>query len=256
MYKLLIAEDEPLERKALRIILQKYFYNIDITKDCKNGYEAVLNSKIYKPDIILMDIRMPKKSGLDAQREIIDFLPNVKTIILTAYEKFDYAKEAIEYGVSNYILKPVKPNDLKLAVTKVINSIEKLDSSNANNNNKSKVSYENTADSCENTIKAILKYIDNNFNNQINLTSVANFVHLNPQYLSRFFKQKTGVTFIQYITKLRLEKAKKLLINTDKSITQIALEIGYLDAAYFSKVFLRNENLSPHKFKVTNSNKI
>ncbi|PRR85258.1 response regulator transcription factor [Clostridium luticellarii] len=255
MYKLLIAEDEPLERKALRIILQKHFYNIDLLEDCKNGCETVLSAKIYRPNIILMDIRMPKKNGLEAQREIIDFLPNVKTIILTAYEKFDYAKEAIEYGVSNYILKPVRPNDLKCAVTKALNSIEKFDSSNTGNNI-SRSSFNNNSNPSEDTIKSILKYIDNNFSSQINLTSAANFVHLNPQYLSRYFKQKTGVTFIQYVTRLRLEKAKKLLITTDKSITQVALEAGYLDVAYFSKVFLKNEKLSPHKFKMKNSNKI
>lgn len=245
MYKLLIAEDEPLERKALRIILKRYFYNIDILKDCKNGCETVFNAKVYRPNIILMDIKMPKKNGLEAQKEIIDFLPNVKTIILTAYQKFDYAKEAIEYGVSNYILKPVRPDDLKSAVTKVIHSIEKLDSSSPIKNN---------SNFCENedTIKSILKYINNNFNNRINLTSTANFAHLNPQYLSRYFKQKTGTTFTKYITNLRIEKAKKLLTTTDKSITQVALEVGYLDVAYFSKVFLKSEKLSPYKFKMKN----
>lgn len=251
MYKLLIADDEPLERKALRIILQRDFYNIDIKKDCKNGHEVVLNAKIYKPDIILMDIKMPEKNGLEAQKEIIQFLPNVKTIILTAYEKFDYAQKAIKYGVVNYMIKPVRTNDLKVALDKVIQSIETTEK-----HDNLKMTDINSKNIYEDTIKIILKYIDSNFNRKINLNSVANYVHLNPQYLSRYFKQKMGITFTQYITKLRLEKAKKLLINTDKSITQIALEVGYVDAAYFSKVFFKNERLSPYKFKVSSYSKV
>lgn len=100
MYKLMIVEDEPLERKALRIILKKEFYNIDIIEDSKNGEEAVLKAKVFKPDIILMDIKMPEKTGLDAQKEIIEFLPNVKTIIITAYEQFSYAQTAIKMELS------------------------------------------------------------------------------------------------------------------------------------------------------------
>ncbi|MBV7273500.1 response regulator [Clostridium thailandense] len=247
MYKLMIVEDEPLERKALRIILQREFFNIDIKEDSKNGEEAVLNAKIYKPDIILMDIKMPEKTGLDAQKEIINFLPNTKTIIMTAYGEFDYAQTAIKYGVIDYLLKPVKPSDLKASVYKALKSIENIDSTKIANLKSKEIS--------ENVMKTALKYIHNNYAQDIKLNNVADFVHLNPQYLSRYFKQKMGVTFTQYVTNLRLENAKKLLVNTDKSITKIALEVGYTDVAYFSRVFFRNENKSPYKFKMSYFNK-
>lgn len=238
----MIVEDEPLERKALRIILQREFFNVDIKEDSKNGLEAVLNAKIHKPDIILMDIKMPQKTGLEAQKDIIDFLPNVKTIIMTAYGEFNYAQEAIKYGVIDYLLKPVKPADLTFSVNKALKSIEKIDSL--------KITKLKSKEVPESTLKTILNYINNNYNRQINLNIVAEFVHLNPQYLSRYFKQKIGMTFTQYITNLRIENAKKLLVNTDKSITQIAMEVGYVDVAYFSKVFFKNEKKSPYKFKM------
>ncbi|KYH29507.1 MULTISPECIES: response regulator transcription factor [Clostridium] len=248
MYKLMIVEDEPLERKALRIILKKEFYNIDIIEDSKNGEEAVLKAKVFKPDIILMDIKMPEKTGLDAQKEIIEFLPNVKTIIITAYEQFSYAQTAIKYGVIDYLLKPIRPIDLKMVVNKALKSIEKVDSI--------KVKDLKSKDISENTIKAVLKYIDNNYSRDISLNTVANHVHLNSQYLSRYFKQKLGITFTQYVTNLKIEKAKKLLINTDKSITQVSMEVGFSDVSYFSKVFYKNENLSPYKFKCKYKNNL
>ncbi|AZV56186.1 response regulator [Clostridium sp. AWRP] len=243
MYKLMIVDDEPLERRSLRILLQREFFNIDIKGDSKNGEEAILNAKINKPDIILMDIKMPEKTGLDAQKEIISFLPNTKTIIITAYGEFDYAQTAIKYGVIDYLLKPVRPSNLKASINKALKSIDNFDSRKIANLKSKEIS--------ESTIKTAIKYIDNNYTQDIKLNTVANFVHLNPQYLSRYFKQKMGVTFTQYITNLRLENAKKLLVNTDKSITQIAMEVGYTDIAYFSKVFFKNENKSPYKFKMS-----
>ena len=241
MYKLLIAEDEPLERKALKIILEREFYNIDIVEDAKNGDDAVNNAKLYKPDIILMDIKMPEKTGIDAQREIIKFLPNVKTILITAYGDFNYAQKAIKFGVFDYLLKPVKPSDLKSSIEKSIKAIEKIQSTktaNFSNNNLP-----------EDMLKTVLNYIHSNYNHQITLNDVAKFVHLNTQYFSRYFKNKTGTTFTQYITNIRIENAKKLLINTNMSISQIALQVGYSDPAYFSKVFVKCEQQSPYKYK-------
>jgi len=245
MYKLMIVEDEPLERQALRVILQRNFFNIEIKTDSTNGDEAILNAKIFRPDIILMDIKMPEKTGLDAQKEIINFLPNVKTIIMTAYEKFEYAQKSIKYGAMDYLLKPVRPVDLRASVEKAIKSIDKIDSQNIISLKSQEVSGD--------VIKATLKYINNNYNQQISLESVAEFVHLNSQYLSRYFKQKVGITFTQYIKNLRIENAKKLLTRSSKSITQISLEVGYFDAAYFSKVFSSQEKQSPYKFRTCHS---
>lgn len=243
MYKLMIAEDEPLERRALRIILEKNFFNIEIIDDAKNGIEAIKNARLNKPDIILMDIRMPEKTGLDAQKQIISFLPNVKTIILTAYGDFNYAQTAIKYNVIDYLLKPVRPSDLKNSINKALNLINKETSS--------KISKKSLSGTEENPIKAAIKYINDNYTQQLTLNLVANLVHLNPQYFSRYFKSKTGYTFTQYITKLRIDKAKKLLATSDKSITQISLEVGYIDPAYFSKVFYKSEKKSPCKYKAS-----
>lgn len=135
-----------------------------------------------------------------------------------------------------------------MVVNKALKSIEKVDSI--------KVKDLKSKDISENTIKAVLKYIDNNYSRDISLNTVANHVHLNSQYLSRYFKQKLGITFTQYVTNLKIEKAKKLLINTDKSITQVSMEVGFSDVSYFSKVFYKNENLSPYKFKCKYKNNL
>lgn len=242
MYRILIADDEAFERKTIRFILQKTFTNIEIVDDAKTGNEAILLAEKYRPHIILMDIKMPEKSGLEAQESIIEFLPNVKTIILTAYDNFSFAQNAIKLAAVDYILKPVKPEDLSESINKIISLLK----------NESTNDFYNSVEVSSNRdpIHKAIEYINQNFSENINLESVAEHVHLNPHYFSRYFKNNTGVNFIEYVSKLRVKKAKRLLVSTEKSISRISLDIGYVDPTYFTKVFLKYEGISPHKYRL------
>lgn len=242
MYKLLIADDEAFERKAMRFILNKNFNNLEILDDATTGNEAISLSQKFKPNIVIMDIKMPEKNGLDAHKEISSFIPSVKTIILTAYDNFNFAQSAIKLGVVDYILKPVRPNELNASINKIISLINTEDSHFYPSKN---------LPSAKDPIRKALEYINIHCCENINLESVADYVHLNPQYFSRYFKNNTGVNFVEYVSKTRLKKAKKLLLSTNKSINRISLEVGYSDAAYFTKVFTKYEGISPHKYRLT-----
>lgn len=243
LYNLLIAEDENLERRALRYILGNKISNINICGEARSGLEAIEIAKITSPDIILMDIEMPELSGLEAQREIIKFLPNVATIILTAYDDFIFTQSAIRLKVIDYLLKPIKPDDLTEAINRCISLITMQHNIGISNNLH------------DTLIQEAIKFIDKNYNQDINLELVAAYIHLNPQYFSRYFKSKIGINFINYLSSLRIKKAKELLLNTDENITEISLKVGYIDSSYFSKVFLRSVGITPHKFRFENRKK-
>ncbi|WP_017473253.1 response regulator [Amphibacillus jilinensis] len=123
MIKLLVVDDEEIERKSMLMILSKAFNNIDI-KEAKNGKVAVNLAKTYRPDLVLMDIKMPGISGLEAILEIKKDLPKVECIMVTAYDTFAYAKQAIKLGVKDYLLKPSKVNEIIEIVGQVIAQIE------------------------------------------------------------------------------------------------------------------------------------
>ncbi|MBV7271304.1 response regulator [Clostridium sp. PL3] len=123
MYKLLIVDDEAFERKIIRFMLKKNFSNVEIVDEAANGDDAILLAQKHKPNIIIMDIKMPGKNGLEAQQSIIQFNPNVKTIILTAFDNFNFAQNAIKLGVVDYILKPIRPDKLSNSLTKVISNL-------------------------------------------------------------------------------------------------------------------------------------
>ena len=124
LIKLLIAEDEALERKALRFLLKKYFsQSIEVVDEVSNGRDAVDDAILLKPHIILMDIHMPIMEGLEACSIIKESYPQTEFIIITAFNYFDYAKKALSIGVSDYLLKPFSNDEFVNSVNKVINKI-------------------------------------------------------------------------------------------------------------------------------------
>ena len=107
MYKILLADDEGLELDALMFILEKSFPGQCVIETAKTGYDAVELSERFRPDIAVMDIRMPGINGMEAIQAIQATSPGILFIVLTAYDKFEYAKEAIRLSVFEFLTKPV-----------------------------------------------------------------------------------------------------------------------------------------------------
>lgn len=240
MYNLLIAENESLERIALKHIVSKSLNHVTICGEAKNGLEAIEMAKTNNPDIILMNIEMPKLNGLEVQKEILKFLPNAMTIIITSYDDFIFTQAAIRLKVTDYLLKPVKPDELIESIQRGI-SIMNLQRDQ-----------EPVKESGSTLIQEAIRFIGDNFDQDINLEAVAGYVHLNTQYFSRYFKSQTGINFTDYLSSLKIKKAKEMLIHTNKNITEISMSLGYADSSYFSKVFLKAVGMTPNKFRAQN----
>ncbi|TKC14420.1 response regulator [Robertmurraya kyonggiensis] len=121
--RVLIAEDEFLERKAMKKFIEENFEDTSVIGEAVNGREAIeLTAKI-EPDIILMDIKMPGINGLEAIEIIKKNHPDSKFIIISAYDSFHYAKQAIGLGVKDYILKPSKKAEMLEVFTRIMSEI-------------------------------------------------------------------------------------------------------------------------------------
>jgi two-component system, response regulator YesN len=245
MYTLMIVEDEPMEREALRRIVAKEFKDqIKLVEDAKNGIEAVIKAQQNKPDIILMDIGLPGKNGIEVQQEIISFLPNVQTIILSAYSDFDYAQKAVKLKVKDYLLKPLKTVNLKSSINKIILDLVDI----------SKNEYQfDLKESESDIIKKSISYMNDNFKDKIDLKSISNYIHLNAQYFSRVFKKEVGISCIDYLNQLRINHSCKMLCSTAYPVYRIAIESGFTDASYFSRVFTRHLEDTPIEYRRKNS---
>lgn len=102
------------------------------------------------------------------------------------------------------------------------------------------------------TFMKLMKYINDNYREEISLTSAAQVLHMNSNYVSQLFKKEAGVTFVHYITQKRLEDAKELLVTTQKPLTDIALEVGFNDTFHFIKTFKKFTGMTPGQYRTNN----
>jgi len=237
MYEILIAEDETIIRKGLIKIITEMDICFGKIYEASNGLEAADIIKRYKPSIVITDIRMPIKDGLDFISEVRNNHHDIRFIIISGYSEFSYAQKAISYNVTEYLLKPIKKDKLYNALIK---AIEQLRTTNINK-------YKNNTYS--HSINCAISYIVENFNQNISLTEVANYLDLNPSYLSSIFKKETGMGFTEYLHQIRIEKAKQLLSQPYLKIYEISQKVGFTDDKYFYKIFKELTGLTPSKYR-------
>jgi|GEM_PF-3420336 len=123
MYKCLIVEDEALARYAFRAFALKNFPQIEVVGEAETGFEAIEVFHKTMPDVVVMDIRIPGKSGLEVSKELLNLKPDIKIVILTAYEDLDYMHRALALGVSGYLLKPLDKEEARVKLNKILEEI-------------------------------------------------------------------------------------------------------------------------------------
>ncbi len=124
MYRILLADDEGIVLNSMTFLIEKNFEGKFEIETAKSGRAAIEAAEVFRPDIIFMDIQMPGINGIEAMKEIRTIIPGVIFIVLTAYDKFDYAKEAINLGVMEYLNKPFNQKDV---VAVLQTAMEKVD---------------------------------------------------------------------------------------------------------------------------------
>ena len=125
MYTYLIVDDEMIERKGIRMLLSWMNIRENIL-EASNGEEALEVFEKEKIDVLLTDINMPFMDGIELLSRIHEEYPGTETVIFSGYDEFSYAKKAISYGVSAYILKPVNPEEFEKVVGEINEKLAKV----------------------------------------------------------------------------------------------------------------------------------
>ena len=229
MYKVMIIDDEAAVRKLLKITIDWTQLGMEVVGEASSGIEAINIIDDIRPDICFVDIRMPFMDGIEFSKLAIKRYPMTKIMILTAYDEFEYARNCIGIGVTEYQLKPIVKKDIYDALLKVK---KKLDSEDR---------IEKTVADLDGGMASIVdqikEYIRKNYAvSDLNLTKIAQEFGFNSSYLSRKFKQETQESFVDFLFKIRMEQAK-LLAKQGKVMYQAAEEVGVPDPNYFSKCF-------------------
>ncbi|HEY4544235.1 MAG TPA: response regulator [Tissierellaceae bacterium] len=242
MDRVIIADDEETIRNGLENLINSYDINLTVIKKCKDGKESIEAIEKYKPEIIIMDINMPHINGLDVIDKVKDISPYSKIIIISGYDKFEYAQKAIELGVFNYLLKPIdiiKFKDILIEAKKSYS--ERLWEINQLNEDEIK---SNSIDDC-------ISFIQKNYSNsELSLNLVAEHFFVSTSYLSKTIKNKTGHNFTDYLNKLRINRSIELLKSKKNyTIKEISDMVGYNSQHYFSRAFKNYTGKSPVQYK-------
>lgn len=231
---LLIADDENLELKVLEKTVKKHFVDELEIFASSNGRKASQICDEVKPDIALLDIEMPGMNGIELAKYIKEKYAECIIIFITAYDRFDYAIEAMHIKAFDYLLKPWKEERLCELINTAIENVRSMQKT----------------DSIVHSQKDIIKdYIDRNYKKDISAKDVAGILGYSDVYFSKVFKQLFDDNFINYLTKIRIDRAKLLLKDISFNIKEVGKSVGYADSNYFTKVFKRSIGMSPSEYR-------
>lgn len=225
----LMVDDEYLELEQLTQLIYKRYPSWNLFS-AEDGSEAVELATAHMIDIALIDIHLSGESGLDLADKLQSLSKGIQFIIVTAYQDFEYAKRAIKLNAIDYIVKPIIQKELY----EVLNSLEK----------------ENHTPSVTPLLEKGMQFVQNNYDKNIHLQDVAQHIHVSTNYLSKKFNDELRFSFNDYLSQLRLNQAKKLMIeHPEYSLQYISDSVGYSSQNYFTNSFKKYEKMTPTQFK-------
>lgn len=241
MWKVLIVDDEPRVRRGLRKWIEDFDLGFKVVGEASNYSETEKLASIEEPDLFIMDINMPGINGLEIITKLKVKYPNAYTIIVSGYDNFEYTHKALKLQVYDYMLKPIPKTDFYDVLTSLRDELLK----------KEDVIIE-IDENISGIVQRVREYIDLNYSNpELSLNGVSEIYNVNKNYLSKLMKEELGSSFTEYLTSLRLEKAKEILVdgNSYPNILDIANNVGFNTQHYFSRVFKKNEGMSPLEYR-------
>jgi two-component system response regulator YesN len=264
MYKLFIADDENIIIKGLKKLLDWPSLQIEIAGEATNGRDAEEAILRLKPDLAILDIRMPVRTGLDVLHTIRKEKIETKVIFISAHKDFGYAREALELGALNYLTKPINKEKLKSSVEEALRQIDdhavareamkkifRMEKDDLISKHEFSKEIIPEFINCQNNnqIKDILLFMDAHYAEDITLEKIAKRAYMNPFYFSVYFKKNSGIHFKNCLTRIRMEHALNILKEEDIETWELAERVGFKDSRYFSGLFKKLFGKTPVKYK-------
>lgn len=251
MLKILIAEDEDIIRKGLAYTIDWLSIGYVLVGEAANGEEGIKKIKELKPDVVLADIMMPKVNGLEMIRRAREEV-RFKSVILTSYAEFDYAKEAIELRAYDYLMKPVDVDKLKEVMRKLqadINHENEKELVFQQKNQGMDIELLSSGDFYKNPyVKRTIDFIKERYVDKISIESISEELEISSSYLSRKFKEETGHTYLDFLNMYRVQQAIRFLNEGIYRVYQVSDMTGFSDYKHFCTVFKRYTKTSPTEF--------
>jgi two-component system, response regulator YesN len=247
MYEVVLVDDDVIVIEFLIKVIPWKDYGFQVVASFQDSKEALAFMQENPYDVLITDIGMPKLNGIELIEQLKKSNINSYNVILSCHDEFTFAQQAIKLEAYDYILKESMEESNIMALLKRLKN--KLDQDSLISNQQLKVTkFLEMTTKNEDVLKA-QTYVQTHIGEKISLTEVADHLHLNSSYFSRMYKKETGEGFVEYVTRLKMEKAIELLDLTKNSVEQIAYELGFESKSYFLKTFKKFYGVSPKSYK-------
>ncbi len=242
MLELVIVDDEPMILKGLKELFpwEKLHYHVAaVFKSPLDCLEYVQTNPV---DVILSDVRMPGITGITLAQKIQAGHPHIHVVLLSAHADFEYAQLAMQYGVKDYLVKPVKAQNLIDAFNRLYHQIAGECPVEGGDAYQDKIA------------QYVNRYVREN-PATASLSGAAEELGYTPGHLSRLFHNATGATFSDYLGRTRMEYAAQMLLAPQTNLEDAAFYVGYDSVKHFSKAFEKHFNMLPEEYQLKGGEK-
>ena len=261
MYRAIVIDDEKWVVKSLIATIkdQEYF---EITGEFYDGVSGLDYIRRQQPELAFVDVRLPGMGGLEILQTAHAEGLRTLFIMISGHAEFAYAQKAMFHDAIGYCLKPFSRSELLDSMQKAYALLEgsaaraaepppapSAPEAEAAPEPQEESFHPKHLTSSHKSVQMILDYTEEHYREDISIQDLAEQCSINANYASQLFKQEMGVTFVSFLTGLRINHAAWLLTHTDEIVFHIASQVGYSDYFYFAKVFKKVMGCTPTAYR-------
>lgn len=243
MHQVVLIDDENIIVEGLRRVVRWEDYGCQVVGTACDAEEGTRLIRELRPHILFTDIRMPGRDGLAMVAGLRSEFPDMQVAILTGYRDFAYAQEAIRLGVTRFLLKPSKMEEIKEALTVMTERLNKQEIAATEE--------EQAQHAGSFIVNQALLFMEKNYQQKLTLQTVADCCYVSQWHLSKLLNRYAGKSFYDILNAIRIQRAKELLADPKLKIGEIGELVGYADTAHFARTFKKLEGMSANEYRNT-----
>lgn len=245
MYRVVLIDDEYIILEGLRKVVKWVDYGCEVVATASDGRSGAETIRALRPDIVFTDIRMPGGDGLTMLAGLRSEFPDMQITVLTGYRDFSYAQEAIRLGVTRFLLKPSKMDEIHEALGAMKANLDRR-----TRQEEPAAEESETQQQAENfLVNQAIAYIRAHYREKLSLQEVADRCYISQWHLSKQLNRCAGKSFYDILNSVRIEEACKLLADPSLKIGEISELVGYADVAHFARTFKKIEGVSANEYR-------